>query len=96
MEAVCSPETLVSTYNATQRYNPEDQHGHLHRRENLKCQRFRLSSPVFARCITGVRFQQSSEFALRPRAQTREHRATCVLRPRLVTKLATHVPVARI
>jgi hypothetical protein len=26
MEAVCSSETLVSTYNSTRRYNPEDQH----------------------------------------------------------------------
>jgi hypothetical protein len=27
MEAVCSSETLVSTYKSTRRYNPEDQHG---------------------------------------------------------------------
>jgi hypothetical protein len=33
MEAVCSSETLVSTYKSTRRYNP---HRHLHRRENLK------------------------------------------------------------
>jgi hypothetical protein len=26
MKAVCSSETLVSTYNFTQRYNPEDRH----------------------------------------------------------------------
>jgi hypothetical protein len=36
MEAVCLFETLPSTYQSTQRYNPEDQHRHLHRRrENL-------------------------------------------------------------
>jgi hypothetical protein len=36
MEAVCSPDTLVSTHKSTRRYNSEDQHRHLHRRENLK------------------------------------------------------------
>jgi hypothetical protein len=36
MEAVCSSETLVSTYKSTRRYYPEDQHRHLHRSENLK------------------------------------------------------------
>jgi hypothetical protein len=36
MEAVCSSETLLSTYKSTRRYNPKDQHRHLHRRENLK------------------------------------------------------------
>jgi hypothetical protein len=30
------PETLVPTYKSRWRHNPEDQHGHLHRRENLK------------------------------------------------------------
>jgi hypothetical protein len=30
MEAICSSETLVSTYKSTQYYNPEDQH-YLHR-----------------------------------------------------------------
>jgi hypothetical protein len=36
METVCSSETLVSTYKSTcpRRYNPEDKHRHLHRREN--------------------------------------------------------------
>jgi hypothetical protein len=28
MEAVCSSETLISTYKSTWRYNPDDQHGH--------------------------------------------------------------------
>jgi hypothetical protein len=28
MEAVCSSETLVSTYKFTRRYNPEDKYGH--------------------------------------------------------------------
>jgi hypothetical protein len=40
MEAVCFSATLVSTDKSTRRYNPEDQHRHLHRRENLK-------SPIF-------------------------------------------------
>jgi hypothetical protein len=31
-------ETLVTTYKTTLRYNPEDQHRYLHRRENLRCQ----------------------------------------------------------
>jgi hypothetical protein len=33
---LCSSETLVSAYKTTRRYNPEDRHRHLHRRENLK------------------------------------------------------------
>jgi hypothetical protein len=36
MEEVYSSETLVSTYKSTRRCNPEDQHRHLHRRDNLK------------------------------------------------------------
>jgi hypothetical protein len=36
MEAVCSSETLVSTYQSTRRHNQKEQHGHLHRRENIK------------------------------------------------------------
>jgi hypothetical protein len=35
MEAVCS-ETLLSVHKSTRRSNPEDQRGHLHRRDNLK------------------------------------------------------------
>jgi hypothetical protein len=35
MEAVCSSKTLISTYKSTRRYNPEDQHRHPHRRENV-------------------------------------------------------------
>jgi hypothetical protein len=35
MEAVCSSETLLSTYKSTQRYNTEDQRQHLHGCENL-------------------------------------------------------------
>jgi hypothetical protein len=34
-KAVSSSETLVSTYKPTCYYNPEDQHRHLHRRENF-------------------------------------------------------------
>jgi hypothetical protein len=34
--AVCSSETLVSTFKFIRRYNPKDQYRHLHRRENLK------------------------------------------------------------
>jgi hypothetical protein len=29
MQAVCSSETLVSSYKLTSRYNPEDQHRHI-------------------------------------------------------------------
>jgi hypothetical protein len=36
METVYLVETLVSTYKSTRRYNPEEQHGLLHRRKNLK------------------------------------------------------------
>jgi hypothetical protein len=36
METVRSSETLVTTCKSIRRYNPEDQHRHLHRRENLK------------------------------------------------------------
>jgi hypothetical protein len=36
MEIVCFSETLVSAYESTQRQNPEEQHRHPHRRENLK------------------------------------------------------------
>jgi hypothetical protein len=35
MEAVCSSETLESIYKSTWRNNPEDQHRHLHRHEDL-------------------------------------------------------------
>jgi hypothetical protein len=35
MKAICSSKTLVSTYKSAQRYNPEDQHRHLHPHENL-------------------------------------------------------------
>jgi TATA-box binding protein (TBP) (component of TFIID and TFIIIB) len=36
MEALCSSETLESTCKSARRYNPEDQHGLLHRLENHK------------------------------------------------------------
>jgi hypothetical protein len=36
MEAVCSSETLASSYKSTWFYNQEDEHRHLHHRENLK------------------------------------------------------------
>jgi hypothetical protein len=39
METVCLSETLVSTYKSTRLYYPEDQHRHLHRRENRKSHR---------------------------------------------------------
>jgi hypothetical protein len=35
MEILYSSETFVITYKSTQRWNPKDQHRHLHRRENL-------------------------------------------------------------
>jgi hypothetical protein len=34
MNTVCSSET----YNTTRHHNPEDQHRHIHRRENLRSQ----------------------------------------------------------
>jgi hypothetical protein len=37
MAEVCSSDTLVSTCKSTRRYNPENQHRHLHRWENLEC-----------------------------------------------------------
>jgi hypothetical protein len=36
MEAARTSETLVNFYQITRRYNPEDNHIHTHRRENLK------------------------------------------------------------
>jgi hypothetical protein len=36
MEAVFSSETFLLTYKAIRRLNPEDQHRHLHRHDNLK------------------------------------------------------------
>jgi hypothetical protein len=36
MEAVYSSETLVCSFKSLLRYNPYNQHRHLHRRENLK------------------------------------------------------------
>jgi hypothetical protein len=36
IEAICSSETLVSTYKSIWHFYPEDQHRHLHRRESLK------------------------------------------------------------
>jgi hypothetical protein len=36
MEAARTSETLVNFYQTTRRYNPEDSHLCIHRRENLK------------------------------------------------------------
>jgi hypothetical protein len=36
MEAAMSSETLVNFYQTTWRYNPEDSHLRINRRENLK------------------------------------------------------------
>jgi hypothetical protein len=36
MEAARTSETLVNVYQTTRRYNPENNHLHTHRRENLK------------------------------------------------------------
>jgi hypothetical protein len=36
MEAARTSEKLVNFYQTTRRYNPEDNHLHTHRRENLK------------------------------------------------------------
>jgi hypothetical protein len=39
MEAVCPSETSVHMYKCTRPQKPEYHHGHIHRLENLKCQR---------------------------------------------------------
>jgi hypothetical protein len=39
METACFVETLVTTYESIRRHNPQDQHGYLHRCENLKSHR---------------------------------------------------------
>jgi hypothetical protein len=36
MKAVCLSEMLISTYEFTRCHNPEEQHRHFHRRENLR------------------------------------------------------------
>jgi hypothetical protein len=36
MEAARTSETLLNFYQTTRRYNPEDSHLRIHRRENLK------------------------------------------------------------
>jgi hypothetical protein len=46
-----SAETPVSACNSTRRYNPEDQHRHLHRRENLKSHIGIPSSYVVRSCV---------------------------------------------
>jgi hypothetical protein len=35
IEALCSSETVISTYKSTRRYSREDRHRPLHRREDL-------------------------------------------------------------
>jgi hypothetical protein len=39
-EAIFPSETLISTFKLSLHYTPEDQHGHLHRRGNLKSHNF--------------------------------------------------------
>jgi hypothetical protein len=46
MEAVCSSETKVSTYESTRRHNPEEQHRQLHHRENLKYHKNKLRQNI--------------------------------------------------
>jgi hypothetical protein len=36
MEAVCFSETSVPIYKSSGRHNPEDNHGYLYRRKNVK------------------------------------------------------------
>jgi hypothetical protein len=40
-------DSLVSTYESTQRHNPEEQHRHLHRREKLKSHMLRKISAFY-------------------------------------------------
>jgi hypothetical protein len=42
MEAASTSETLLNTYQTTQRYNPEDSHLHTRRCENLKSYMYHL------------------------------------------------------
>jgi hypothetical protein len=43
MEAAKTSEKLVNFYQTTRRYNPEDSHLRIHRRENLKSYLFNIS-----------------------------------------------------
>jgi hypothetical protein len=49
MEAASTSETLVNFYQTTRRYNPEDSHIHIHRRENLKS--YSVKFPLIVCCV---------------------------------------------
>jgi hypothetical protein len=51
-------ETLSSTYQPTQCYNPEDQHRHLHRRENLTSQQVLKTIINFLGIIHSTKFNR--------------------------------------
>jgi hypothetical protein len=54
MGAVCFSEMLVSIYESTRRHNPEEQHRHLHRRDNLKFLIVKLYSRQQTRVLNAV------------------------------------------
>jgi hypothetical protein len=56
MKAVCSSETLASTYKSAWHHNTEDQHRHFHHRENLKFEKvhpWRRDSAHDKSCVAG-------------------------------------------
>jgi hypothetical protein len=66
MEAVCAFETLVSTYKSTRRFNPEDQHRHLHHRNKPQISNLKpLYIQLFQLC---VRFSTVGTLGFAPRA----------------------------
>jgi hypothetical protein len=57
-ETVCFSETLVSSYESTRRQNPEQQHRHPHRHENLKSHNILLSFKELLLIITVPRTKE--------------------------------------
>jgi hypothetical protein len=69
MEAVCSSETLVSTYKFTWHYNPKDQNRHLHRRDNLKSHILCMFSCVYTLVQSGLPSNQEWSILIGPKGQ---------------------------
>jgi hypothetical protein len=53
MEATRTSETFVNFYQTTRRYNPEDSHLRIHRRENLKSY---LVNSLFCERVLSLKF----------------------------------------
>jgi hypothetical protein len=64
MEAVCSTETLVTTYKSTRRHNPEDCHGRLRRLENLKSYRPIVNIFMLYQDLQDLYFHETWNFIL--------------------------------